>query len=143
MMTYDIIKWAHVVSIIAWMAGLLYLPRLFVYHSMSGDDKTVSDLLTIMERRLLKAIMTPAMMSSWVTGVVLVWWSQSYLSLWFIIKFGCVIVLTAAHVVMKKHAVLFARGENQKRHVYFRILNEIPTVLMMAIVFMVIVKPFS
>jgi putative membrane protein len=139
------IKALHVVAVISWMAGLLYLPRLFVYHCDADPGSASSETLKVMERRLMAAIMTPAMLVSWGLGLGLV----AVLGLevfrdgyWLTVKIALVIVLTGAHLLMIRHLRDFARDRNRHSQRYFRILNEVPTVLMIAIVVMVIVRPF-
>ena len=139
------IKALHVVAVISWMAGLLYLPRLFVYHCDAVAGSAASETFKVMERRLMAAIMTPAMLASWALGLGLI----AVLGLevfrdgyWLMVKVGLVIVLTGAHLLMIRHLQDFARDRNRRSQRYFRILNEVPTVLMIAIVVMVIVRPF-
>ncbi|MCZ4272257.1 protoporphyrinogen oxidase HemJ [Maritalea porphyrae] len=138
------VKALHVISVIAWMAGLLYLPRLFVYHCDAVHGSVQSDTFIIMERRLLKAIMTPAMIASWIFGLWLVFGFQmaSIGDIWAWIKGLGVIGLTGVHVHLAGHQKAFAAGENKKPSRYFRLINEVPTILMILIVIMVIVKPF-
>lgn len=139
---YEWVKALHVISIIAWMAGLLYLPRLYVYHSKAPVGGELSDTLKVMERRLLRAIMNPAMIASWIFGL----WSASLIDAWsdgwFHVKLLCVVLLTVSHMMMAAQRKKFERDENTHTHVYFRIFNEIPTLLMVVIVIFVIVKPF-
>ena len=137
------IKAGHVIAVIAWMAGMLYLPRLFVYHAVAeiGSDK--SETFKVMERRLLKAIMTPAMIAAWVFGLAMVaqgWvdWSQG----WPWVKAVAVLVLSGCHGMLAKYVRLFAADQNTKPQKFFRILNEVPTLLMIVIVIAVIVQPF-
>ncbi len=141
---YLIFKSLHVVSIIAWMAGLLYLPRLFVYHcsAEAGSDK--SETFKIMERRLLRAIMNPAMISSYVFGLLmLVEMGEGAWELgWLHIKMACVVALTIVHMQMAKWRKDFESDSNTRSHKFFRVMNEVPTVLMIVIVFMVIMQPF-
>ncbi len=139
---YEWVKALHVISIIAWMAGLLYLPRLYVYHSKAPVGGELSDTLKVMERRLLRAIMNPAMIASWIFGL----WSASLIDAWsdgwFHVKLLCVVLLTVSHMMMAAQRKKFERDENTHTHVYFRIFNEFPTLLMVVIVIFVIVKPF-
>lgn len=136
------VKAAHVISVIAWMAALLYLPRLFVYHCEAAVGSDMSEKLKIMERRLMKAIMTPAMIATWVFGL----WAASMLNvwsdIWFITKFACVIVMTGMHMANAKWLRSFANDSNTNSQKYYRVMNEVPAVLMIVIVIMVIVKPF-
>ncbi len=136
------IKSLHVVSIIAWMAGLLYLPRLFVYHceAPAGSDK--SETFKIMERRLLRAIMTPAMVLAWITGLTLAIQAGFFSSGWFHLKLSLVLVMSGAHGYMSRCVRTFAADANERSHRFYRVLNEVPTLLMLVIVVAVIVKPF-
>lgn len=140
---YDWVKAFHVVSIIAWMAGLLYLPRLFVYHAAAEPGSAASETFKVMERRLLRAIMNPAMIATYVFGIWLVllvpdWMSQG----WLHAKLALVLGLTAAHMMMAGWRRAFAEDRNARPQRFFRIANEVPTVLMIVIVILVIVKPF-
>lgn len=137
------IKALHVISVIAWMAGMLYLPRLFVYHAVTEKGSAQSETFKVMERRLLRAIMTPAMIATWIFGLGMlhlgiVDWGSG----WPWVKAALVLALTAIHGLLARQVKVFARDANDKPQRYFRILNEVPTVLMIGIVIMVIVKPF-
>lgn len=141
---YIWIKALHVIAIISWMAGLLYLPRLFVYHcdAQAGTDK--SETLKIMERRLLRAIMNPAMIASWLFGGALLFNMRDALLEpgWIHVKLVCVVAMTVAHMMMAKWRKDFAEDRNTRSHKFYRTANEVPTVLMIVIVIMVIVQPF-
>ena len=141
-MLYLWLKALHVVAVIAWMAGMLYLPRLFVYHCDAPKGSIQSETFKIMERRLLKAIINPAMIVVWVLGLVLVWQGGWYVSGWMWAKFALVLAMSALHGRLVRHQREFAADANPRPARYFRVLNEIPTVLMIAIVVMVVVKPF-
>lgn len=136
------IKSAHVISVIAWMAALLYLPRLMVYHVDAENGSELSERLKIMERRLLKAIMTPSMIATWVFGITLSIMYEAWSEPWFICKFLLVIILTFMHFAAAKWVKDFANDENKKSEKFYRIANEVPAVLMIFIVILVIVKPF-
>lgn len=140
---YEWVKTLHVVSIIAWMAALLYLPRLFVYHCEAVAGSELSETLKTMERRLLKAIMTPAMVASWVFGLWLVF---GYVGLdaggWLHVKIALVIGLSAFHGFCVKWWMGFSLDGNKNSQKFYRLMNEVPTVLMIVIVAMVIVRPF-
>ncbi|TYC72395.1 protoporphyrinogen oxidase HemJ [Stappia sp. BW2] len=136
------IKALHVISIIAWMAGMLYLPRLFVYHAATEVGSEQSETFKIMERRLLKAIINPAMIASWVFGLWLAWELQAWHDGWFHAKFTLVLIMSGVHGHLASCVKKFARDENKRSQRYYRILNEVPTVLMIGIVIFVIVKPF-
>ncbi len=137
-------KALHIVSVIAWMAGLFYLPRLYVYHCALRRGTAESERFKVMERRLLKQIMNPAMIATWSFGVLLVLtpgavdWSSG----WWHIKLLSVILMTGAHGAMSKWRRDFLEDRNRRRHQFYRMANEIPTVLMLIIVIMVVVKPF-
>ena len=141
-MLYLWLKAFHVVAIIAWMAGMLYLPRLFVYHCETPKGSVQSETFKVMERRLLKAIINPAMIAAWVLGLVLVWQGGWIASGWLHAKLALVLGLSALHGVFAKQVKVFAADANTRPARYFRILNEVPTVLMIGIVILVIVKPF-
>ncbi len=138
------IKALHVISIIAWMAALLYLPRLFVYHCAAEPGSVQSETFKVMERRLLKAIMTPAMGGAWIFGIAMIALNPEMMKGqgWLHAKLALVLLMSGMHGVLAKHVRLFANDANVKPARYFRILNEVPTVLMIAIVILVIVKPF-
>jgi len=141
-MAYIWIKVLHVLAIISWMAGLLYLPRLFVYHADVEKGSPTSELFKVMERRLLRYIMTPAMIVAWATGLYLAV-DQGYFSQgWFHLKLLMVLLMSASHGVMSRHVRLFASDLNEKTQKYFRVFNEIPTILMIVIVIAVIIRPF-
>ena len=131
----------HIISIISWMAGLLYLPRLFVYHVDAESGSELSETLKTMERRLLRAIMTPAMIASWIFGIWLVVLTDALSEIWFHIKLTLVFVLSASHMVMAKWRKEFASDQNTRSARFYRIANEAPTLLMISIVILVIVKP--
>lgn len=136
------IKAIHVIAIIAWMAGMLYMPRLFVYHSDAASVSTESETFKVMERRLLRVIMNPAMTIAWALGLWLAWSGGYFTSGWFHAKLAAVLALSAVHGVFAKAVRLFAEDRNDKSSRYWRIMNEAPTILMIAIVILVIVKPF-
>jgi protoporphyrinogen IX oxidase len=137
------IKALHVIGVISWMAGLLYLPRLFVYHTKTQKGSEASETFKIMEGRLLKAIMHPAMVASFLFGGVLALeGGEIDAGAWFHAKMACVAALLAFHVFLGRWCRAFARDDNRHNETFFRALNEIPTVLMIAIVVMVVVKPF-
>ena len=140
---YEWVKALHVISVIAWMAGMLYLPRLFVYHSVTEKGTPQSETFKIMERRLLKGIINPAMIATWVFGLTMIHLGGvDWGSLWPWFKAAFVIGLSGVHGILAGHVKRFARDEKVKPQKYFRIINEVPTVLMIGIVIMVIVKPF-
>ena len=136
------IKSFHVISVIAWMAALLYLPRLFVYHCDARSGSEQSETFKVMERRLLKAIATPSMLASWVFGIWVAILYDVWSEPWFWIKFVCVVIMTAMHFGFARDVKNFASDQNIRSQRYFRIVNEVPAVLMIIIVIMVITKPF-
>jgi protoporphyrinogen IX oxidase len=140
---YDWIKSLHVIAVIAWMAGLLYLPRLFVYHATSAVGSEQSETFKVMERRLLKAIMNPAMIVTWIAGLWLVWQGSWWSAGWFHGKLLLVLALSGAHGFFASCQRAFAADKNTRGTTFYRAINEVPTVLMIAIVVLVIVKPFS
>jgi protoporphyrinogen IX oxidase len=133
------IKALHVVAIIAWMAGMLYLPRLFVYHAGVPVGSPMSETFKVMERRLLKAIINPAMIVAWLAGLTLAYEGGWFKAGWLHAKLLLVILLSAAHGVFAKRVKEFAADRNTHSARYYRIVNEIPTVLMIGIVILVIV----
>ncbi|RPJ08416.1 MAG: protoporphyrinogen oxidase HemJ [Deltaproteobacteria bacterium] len=141
-MDYLIVKSLHIISVISWMAGLLYLPRLFVYHSSEQFSPATSSTFKVMERRLLRYIMTPAMIASWIFGLYIAF-IMGYFStwpFWFALKMFLVLAMTAVHVVLRHHVLEFEKDANRRPQVYFRVLNEVPTLLMVVIVFAVVMK---
>lgn len=139
---YEWIKALHVIAVIAWMAGMLYLPRLFVYHCEAEVGSKQSETFKVMERRLLKAIINPAMIVTWLAGLYLAWAGHWYLSPWFHAKFALVVVLSGVHGVLSRAVKDFAADRNTRSQKFYRIINEVPAVLMIGIVILVIVKPF-
>ena len=138
------VKAFHVIAIIAWMAGLLYLPRLFVYHAASKNGSEQSETFKVMERRLLRYITTPAMLASWVLGLILAFsgaidWSRDG---WFHAKLILVIALSAYSGLLAMWTKDFAEDRNTRPPRFYRIANEIPTLLMIGIVILAIVRPF-
>ncbi|MDQ0449466.1 protoporphyrinogen oxidase HemJ [Methylobacterium aerolatum] len=141
-MLYDWIKAGHIVSLIAWMAAMLYLPRLFVYHaSLPPGSEAQSATFKIMERRLLKAIMTPAMIATWAFGLLLAWMSGYYASHWLQAKFALVVALSGIHGWLARMVKDFAADRNRRGHKFYRVINEVPTLLMIVIVVLATVKP--
>ena len=140
---YDWIKAAHVISVIAWMAGMLYLPRLFVYHAAAEIGSEKSETFKLMERRLYRGITTPAMIATWIFGLAMVFhglidWS----SIWPWVKAAFVLALSGIHGFYGRVLKDFANDRNTRPHKFFRIINEVPFLLAIVIVVMVIVKPF-
>ncbi|WP_422009331.1 protoporphyrinogen oxidase HemJ [Reyranella sp.] len=141
-MLYEVLKALHIISVIAWMAGLLYLPRLFVYHADAEKGSVQSETFKTMERRLLRGIMNPAMILTWVFGLALTWQGEWWHSGWWHAKFTFVCVLTVVHHLYGRWRKAFAEDRNVRPANYYRWWNEVPTLLMVAIVFLVVLKPF-
>ncbi|MCK9918372.1 protoporphyrinogen oxidase HemJ [Microbacteriaceae bacterium K1510] len=139
---YEWLKALHIIAVISWMAGLLYLPRLFVYHAGVAPGSAQSETFKVMERRLLKAIMGPAMGATWVLGVILAIQGQWFVAGWFHAKIVLVVIMSIMHGLFGRWAGDFAADRNQRSQKFYRIANEIPTVLMILIVILVVVKPF-
>lgn len=140
---YLVIKALHIIAIISWMAGLLYLPRLFVYHSQVLQKSEMDSTFKIMEFRLLKYIINPSMILSIITGTCLIIIKGFEGNYSLHAKLLLVFFLLASHGLMAKHRKQFKNGTNNQSHIYFRVLNEVPTVLMILIVFIVVLKPFN
>ena len=142
--SYLWIKVVHVLAVISWMAGLFYLPRLFVYHAENPGKQEIDSLFKVMERRLLKAIMRPAAVVALATGVILIplggW--DSPMPGWLGWKLLLVFAMAVFHGMLEMHSAWFRDGREVKSGRYFRVINEIPTVLLIGIVILVIVKPF-
>lgn len=139
---YEWLKAFHVIAIIAWMAGMLYLPRLFVYHCDAEPGSRQSETFKVMERRLLKAIINPAMTVAWLLGAWLAYDSGYYLSGWFHAKLALALLMSGLHGWLVGRVRDFAADRNRHSARFYRIINEVPTVLMVAIVILVVVKPF-
>ncbi len=139
---YEWIKALHVIAVISWMAGMLYLPRLFVYHCVAEPGSKQSETFKIMEWRLLRVIINPAMIVTWLAGLYMAWAAPWYNAPWFHAKFVLVLILSAVHGVFSRWVKDFRADRNTRSQKFYRIINEVPTVLMILIVVLVIVKPF-
>jgi putative membrane protein len=139
---YEWLKAFHIIAVIAWMAGMLYLPRLFVYHCEADVGSIQSETFKVMERRLFRAIITPAMIATWVFGLWLAWSGGWFKAPWLHAKLLLVILMSGVHGMLSRYVKDFAADRRRKSQKFFRILNEIPTVLMILIVILVVVKPF-
>ena len=135
------VKSLHVISIIAWMAALLYLPRLLVYHAGSAAGSEQADTFKLMERRLLKAIANPAMLASWIFGIWTATLMGAWGEAWLWAKIACVVAMSAFHMALARWVRDFALDRNTRPARFYRVINELPTVLLIAIVVLVIVKP--
>jgi len=136
------IKAIHVIAVISWMAGMLYLPRLFVYHADAGRGSQQSETFKVMERRLLHAIINPAMTVTWAAGLWLAWKNFGFSGGWLHAKIALVVVMSGIHGYFSAAVRKFAEDRNEKPARHWRIVNEVPTLLMIAIVILVVVKPF-
>lgn len=141
----DVVLWVktvHILSVIAWMAGMLYLPRLFVYHAEAGPGTPQSETFKVMERRLLKAIMLPAMILTWIAGLYLAVAVYGFQPGWLHAKLLLVLAMSGLHGYYSASARRFAADRNTRSARHWRIMNEVPTVLLVLIVFLVVVQPF-
>ena len=136
------LKALHVIAVISWMAGLLYLPRLFVYHCRAEAGSAQSETFKVMERRLLRLIMNPAMIVVWISGPLLAWGQGMLHDRWLAAKFVLVVLLTGYHHALGLWRKAFAADANDHDERFYRLANEVPTLLMMGIVILVVVKPF-
>ena len=143
MNTYLLFKSLHLISVISWMAGLLYLPRIFVYHAQNNSEKIISEVFKVMERKLYFYIMSPAMVLSWLFGLLLIHEAgfQQLGQTWMILKLLFVIILTLYHFYLGRILAQFNKELNKHSHKFYRLINEIPTLLLILIVFVVIFKP--
>jgi protoporphyrinogen IX oxidase len=139
---YDWLKAFHIIAVIAWMAGMLYLPRLFVYHCGARPGSEQSETFKVMERRLLKVIINPAMVITWILGLWLGVAAHWFSSGWLWLKLGLVLALSALHGLYVRWVRDFARDKNHHTDKFYRVVNELPTLLMIAIVILATVKPF-
>lgn len=141
-MSYEIVKSLHIISVISWMAGMLYLPRLYVYHCGAAKGSELSETFKVMERKLLRFIINPAMIASWIFGLWLAVKLDAFTQPWLHAKFTLLILMQITHAMMARQRRNFAKDANTKSAKYYRWFNEVPTVLMIGIVFVAIVKPF-
>ena len=144
---YGWIKAFHIISLIAWMAGMLYLPRLFVYHTAAEKGSVQSETFKVMERRLLRAIINPAMIATWIFGLWLAWLGPDsrygwFASGWLQAKIVLVLLLSGIHGLLARWTNDFGRDRNRHTQKFYRVINEVPTVLMILIVLLVVLKPF-
>ncbi|MFC3326567.1 protoporphyrinogen oxidase HemJ [Mesorhizobium cantuariense] len=139
---YPWAKTIHILAVISWMAGMLYLPRLLVYHADAEMGSVQSETFKVMERRLLRGIINPAMIVTWVFGLWLAWKGFGFEGGWLHAKVGAVLLLSAVHGYLAGAVRKFAEDRNEKPAKHWRMINEIPTLLMIAIVILVVVKPF-
>ncbi|HNB27183.1 MAG TPA: protoporphyrinogen oxidase HemJ [Alphaproteobacteria bacterium] len=144
-MTGDLYTWLkalHVISVIAWMAGMLYLPRLYVYHCAAKPGSEQSETFKVMERRLLRAIINPAMGAAWIFGLCMAWMGDLWGQPWFQAKLALVIAMSTVHALFSRWRRHFAADANRHSARFYRFWNEVPTLIMIGVVILVIVKPF-
>ena len=143
MNTYLLFKSLHLISVVSWMAGLLYLPRIFVYHVENKKEKQVIKIFEVMEKRLYFYIMRPAMILTWLFGIILVYLNgvEIFSQLWIQLKFVLVILLSIFHEYLGKCIYSLKNNTNLRSAKYFRIINEIPTIILIIVIFVVIFKP--
>jgi putative membrane protein len=142
MSLYLTLKAIHIIAVVSWMVGLLYLPRLFVYH-VENYNEQISKIFKVMEKRLMKIIMNPAMITTWITGLS-IWWIlglETIFSLWLSLKFILVLALSGYHGFLSKCLKDFELDRNIRSPKFFRFINEIPTIILIIVVFLVIFKP--
>jgi putative membrane protein len=139
---YELLKAFHIIAVISWMAGMLYLPRLFVYHCDAEPGSKESETFKVMEHRLLRYIINPAMMVAWVLGLWLAYESGFYKSGWFHAKLVLALVLSGLHGWLSRWRKDFAADRNRHSQKFYRIINEVPAILMVLIVLLVVLKPF-
>ena len=143
MNTYLLFKALHLISVISWMAGLLYLPRIFVYHAQNNSEPTITEVFKVMEKKLFFYIMTPAMFLSWLFGLLLIHeiGFDKLGQTWMVLKLGFVVLLTVYHFYLGRKLEQFRLNLNQHSHKFYRYINEIPTILLILTIFVVIFKP--
>jgi protoporphyrinogen IX oxidase len=140
---YHLAKVLHIIALVSWMAGMFYLPRIFVYHTQTKHGSEADGLFQTMERKLLKYIMTPAMLVTWATGLWLAVITEAYQYGWFHGKMLCVLLMSGAHGLFAIHRKGFTYSTSEKTERYYRLINEIPTLLLIVIVWLVVFKPFA
>jgi putative membrane protein len=146
-MLYDWIKAAHIIAVIAWMAGMLYLPRLYVYHAKALQEgaargSELSETFKVMERRLMRGIINPAMIATWILGLTLAWLGNHWSEHWFHAKLLLVLGMQIVHAGYSRWRKAFAKDENRHTDKFYRVMNEVPTLLLIGIVILAVVKPF-
>ena len=143
MNSYLLFKSLHLIAVVSWMAGLLYLPRIFVYHVENKEKKEATDIFEVMEKRLFYYIMRPAMIFSWIFGLILIYLNgiEIFSQLWMQIKIILVVLLSAYNDYLGKCCISLKNNSNNKSSKFFRIINEVPTILLILIVFIVVFKP--
>jgi putative membrane protein len=142
MTLYDWLKALHIISVIAWMAGMLYLPRLYVYHASAKPGSELSETFKVMERRLLRGIINPAMMATFVFGLWMAWLGDLWGEHWFQCKLALVLAMSVVHGFLSRWRRHFAADANKHSARFYRFMNEAPTLLLIGIVLLVVLKPF-
>ena len=142
MIPYDWLKALHIIAVIAWMAGMLYLPRLYVYHAGAKPGSELSETFKAMERRLLRAIINPAMIAAWAFGLSLAWLGDHWGEGWFHGKLALLLLMQIIHACLARWRRDFANDANKHSAKFYRVVNEVPTLLLIGIVILAIVKPF-
>tara|TARA_B100001057_G_scaffold427854_1_gene452851 strand:- start:211 stop:657 length:447 start_codon:yes stop_codon:yes gene_type:complete len=138
---YNLLKSFHIISMTTWMAGLFYLPRLFVYHSSTKKDSNQYQTFIVMERKLFLYIMNPSLILTWLLGTALIYITNSFDEIWLSVKIILVMFLTVFHIYCGKVIKIFKKKENTKKEKYYRVINEIPTIIFITIIFLVVFKP--
>jgi putative membrane protein len=141
-MMYSVVKALHIISVVAWMAGMLYLPRLFVYHSQLSSGAEARLIFETMERRLLKAIMLPAMLATWGFGIWLATLTGAWSQGWLHAKMALVVLLSGLHGFLASEARRLERGGTARATRFYRVINEVPTLILIVVVFLVVLRPF-
>jgi putative membrane protein len=141
-MLYDWLLALHIIAVIAWMAGMLYLPRLFVYHARAAKGSEMSETFKVMERRLLRGIINPAMIAAWILGLCLAWHGNHWLEGWFHAKLALLVGMQIVHACLARWRRTFAEDANTHSDRFYRFMNEVPTLLLIGIVVLAVVKPF-
>jgi putative membrane protein len=141
-MFYNWLLALHIIAVIAWMAGMLYLPRLFVYHARAAKGSELSETFKVMERRLLRGIINPAMIAAWLLGLALAWQGRHWSEHWFHAKLTLLVGMQIVHAALARWCRAFANDANIHSDRFYRFMNEVPTLLLIGIVILAVVKPF-
>jgi putative membrane protein len=141
-MLYDWLLALHIIAVVAWMAGMLYLPRLYVYHARAAKGSELSETFKVMERRLLRGIINPAMIAAWILGLCLAWQGHHWMEGWFHAKLALLVGMQLIHAALARWRRAFAEDANTHSDRFYRFMNEVPTLLLIGIVILAVVKPF-
>jgi putative membrane protein len=141
-MLYNWLLALHIIAVIAWMAGMLYLPRLYVYHARAAKGSELSETFKVMERRLLRGIINPAMIAAWILGLCLAWQGHHWMEGWFHAKLALLLGMQLIHAALARWRRAFAEDRNTRSDRFYRFMNEVPTLLLIGIVILAVVKPF-